>query len=76
MPGTLILFPVCSELLLIGSFENLPFMLRHTTDQITNINTIIANKSTKQLYARNGDFKIKLKDALNVTGNDLSRLMK
>lgn len=76
MKNTIVYFPVCSDLLLIGTFEALPKAHNYTANQVTDANSVIASYCTKQIYAQNGDFKINLKNARNVTGNDLPSLMK
>lgn len=71
LKGTIVLFPLCSDLLLMGSFDALPERLTHVPSQVVLTNTHLANYSTKQIYARDGSFLINLHHRMNVKGNDL-----
>ena len=71
LKGTTVLFPLCSNLLLMGAFEDLPEQMIHTPFQVAATNTHIANYSTKQIYARNGLFMIDLHNKSKVLGKDL-----
>lgn len=74
LKGTSILFPLSSDLLLIGAFENLPGRVEHDDSQVTVANTRIARHSTKQIYARDGLFRLHLKDQRDVKGEDLPKI--
>ncbi|ATG36683.1 hypothetical protein PhaeoP23_02573 [Phaeobacter piscinae] len=69
--GTLVTFPLSPELLLVGTFEELPEHLKHAPVQVTSVNTRTARYSTKQIYARDGSFLIDLHDRPEVRGEDL-----
>lgn len=71
---TTVFFPLCSEILLIGTFEDLPKEMTHAPYQVVAANTHIARYSTKQIYARDGSFMINLRDKENIRGEDLPRL--
>lgn len=68
---TIIFFPLCSELLLMGKFEASPKEMVHLPEQVVTTNTIIARHSTKQIYARDDTFVLNLKDRSNVRGSEL-----
>lgn len=73
LKGTMVLFPLCSDLLLVGAFEDLPEHVHYTLGQVVAANTLIARYSTKQIYARNGLFLINLRDVGDVKGEDLPK---
>ncbi len=73
MKGTIVIFPLSSELILIGQFESLPEQIIHSATQVTATNTHIARYSTKQVYARDGSFLINLLNRDNVRGEDLPK---
>ncbi len=74
LKGTMVFFPLCSEILLIGTFEDLPKEMTHAPYQAVAANTHIARYSTKQIYARDGSFMINLRDKENIRGEELPRL--
>ncbi len=74
--GTIVFFPLCSELLLMGTFEDLPKHLVHRPDQVVAVNTFIAQYATRQIYARDGSFLVNLRDRDNVRGEDLEKFWK
>lgn len=71
MGGTMLFFPLSSELSLIGTFESLPERMEYSSDQVRSANSLIANYSTRQIYARDGNFEIILKDGTVCAGRDL-----
>ncbi|GAB5433169.1 MAG: DUF4238 domain-containing protein [Epibacterium sp.] len=71
--GTLVTFPLSPELLLMGTFEELPEHLEHAPFQVLAVNSRTARYSTKQIYARDGSFMIDLPDRSKVRGEDLPR---
>ncbi|MXO49660.1 DUF4238 domain-containing protein [Erythrobacter vulgaris] len=71
--GTSLLFPLSSDALLLGTFEELPETLSHTDDQVTSVNTVIARNSRRQIYARNDQFRLNLRSEQNVRGADLPK---
>lgn len=73
LKGTMVFFPLCSDLLLVGTFEELPEQMAHAPYQVVAANTHIARYSTKQIYARDGSFLINLRDRENVRGEDLPK---
>ncbi|MCB5410524.1 DUF4238 domain-containing protein [Pseudogemmobacter sp. CC-YST710] len=73
--GTTVIFPLSPSVLLIGTFEGIPDKIDHSYEQVTKVNTHIANHSVKQIYARDDSFPIHLRDRLFVRGADLSRLV-
>lgn len=74
--GTIVLFPLCSDLLLIGTFEKIPEKIRHAPFQVVAVNTSIARYSTNQIYARDGSFRINLIGCENVKGEELPKFCK
>ncbi|WP_420586539.1 DUF4238 domain-containing protein [Ruegeria sp.] len=74
LKGTMVFFPLTSNLLLIGTYEDLPKQMTHEPFQVVATNTHIARYSTKQIYARDGSFLIDLHNRSNVRGEDLPRL--
>lgn len=73
LDGTMVLFPLCSDLLLVGMFEKMPDNMLYTPDQVVAANTLIARYSTKQIYARDGSFLINLRDHKKIRGDDLPK---
>lgn len=73
LPGTIVLFAMSPNLLLVGTFERLPYYFVHSPDQVTATNTSIARHSSKQIYARSGDFRLHLENTSDVLGRDLPR---
>lgn len=73
LKGTMVLFPLSSNLLLVGTFEELSEQMVHAPSQVVAANTNIARYSTKQIYARDGSFLINLPDRENVKGEDLPK---
>lgn len=72
--GTSLLFPLASDVLLIGAFEELPEILPHTEEQVTTVNTVIARNSRRQVYARDDQFRLNLRGERYVRGRDLPKL--
>lgn len=75
LKGTVVYFPLSPKLLLVGTFEDAPRNSYYTPMQVTLANTVIARKSNKQIYAKNGSFRLNLKDRNNVAGNQLSNII-
>lgn len=69
--NTMVSFALSPEVALIGIFEDAPKKLNYVEDQVTSLNTNIARLSQKQIYARDGNFRLYLRDGLNVLGSDL-----
>lgn len=74
--GTNITFPLSSDVLLIGMFEDLPERIEHREKQVTSVNTVIARNSRRQIYARSDEFRLHLRDTENVRGSELPRLFR
>lgn len=74
LKATMVFFPLCSDLMLVGTFEELPEKMNHAPYQVVATYTHIARYSTKQIYARDGSFLINLRDRENVKGEDLPKL--
>jgi hypothetical protein len=72
--GTNIIFPVSSDLVLIGSFEETPHRLEHTEAQVTSVNTVVARNSGRQIYARSDQFRLYLRGQSIAQGAELPRL--
>ncbi|MGV6889649.1 DUF4238 domain-containing protein [Rhodophyticola sp. SM2404] len=72
---TLITFPLSSDLLLLGTFENLPSVMNYDAFQVANANTHVARYSTKQIYARSSDFNVHMPTKFFASGSELSTLM-
>lgn len=72
---TLITFPLSSDLLLLGTFEDLPSEVTYDALQVANANTHIAKFSTKQIYARSGDFNVHMPAKSFASGSELPNLM-
>jgi len=73
--GTLIAFPLSTDLLLLGAFENLPKTMEYNAFKVADMNTHVARYSTNQIYSRTGDFRINMPGRDFVCGNDLPGLM-
>jgi len=71
LPETLVFFPMCSNLMLIGSFELLPEETIYRDDQVIAANTHIAKYSANQIYARDGGFKVNLQNDEIALGSEL-----
>jgi hypothetical protein len=71
---TSLVFPISSEVVLIGTFEDAPQRIVHDEAQVTSVNTIVARHSRRQIYARDGDFRLHLKHHRDVRGSDLPTL--
>lgn len=71
---TSLIFPISSDVLLIGTFENSPDHILHREAQVTSVNTVVARNSRRQIYARSDGFRLHLKDRQNVMGADLPQL--
>ena len=56
VPGTLVIFPLCNELALMGSFEGDEGTRDVTIEQVARINTIIALNAERQVYAHDSNF--------------------
>src|SRR5690606_33241214 len=56
LTGTTILFPVSSQLMLMGAFEGTPIEREVSAHQVANINGIIISFSKSQVYSCDGDF--------------------
>ena len=71
LQNTIVIFTLSPELALVGMFEEGPKELHYSPDQVTAINTAVAQQSQRQIYARDNNFLLDLKDRLNVRGADL-----
>lgn len=71
--GTNLYFPLSSNVLLIGSYEEVPDRLAHTEGQVTSANTIVARNSRRQIYAKSAEFRLNLRSRRDVRGEDLPR---
>jgi hypothetical protein len=74
LQNTMVVFSLSPELALVGLFEDLPERLDYSPDQVTAFNTSVARHSRNQIYARDHDFLLQLKDRANVKGADLPRV--
>lgn len=73
---TLITFPLSSDLLLLGTFEDLPPVMTYDALQVADANTHVAKYSTKQIYARSSAFNIHMPTKFFASGNELPKLMR
>lgn len=73
---TLITFPLSSDLLLLGAFEDLPPVMNYDALQVADANTHVARYSTKQIYALNSDFNVHMPTKFFASGNELPTLMR
>ena len=73
---TLITFPLSSDLLLLGTFEDLPPVMTYDALQVADANTHVARYSTKQIYARSSDFNVHMPTKFFASGNELPTLMR
>jgi hypothetical protein len=73
---TLITFPLSSDLLLLGTFEDLPPVMNYDALQVAEANTHVARYSTKQIYARSSDFNVHMPTKFFASGNELPTLMR
>jgi hypothetical protein len=71
LQNTIVTFPLSPELALVGLFEILPKLSNYSPDQVTAFNTTVARHSRNQIYAKDGNFLLHLKDRQNVRGSDL-----
>lgn len=71
--GTSLVFPLSSEVMMIGSFEEIAARLIHSEGQVTSVNTVVARNSRRQIYARDAEFRLNLRNHQNVRGSDLPR---
>lgn len=69
--GTIVAFPISPEVALIGTFEDLPESASYEARRVTAVNTMVARYSTKQIYARDGNFRVDLANRQDVLGSDL-----
>lgn len=74
MKGTAALFPLSSELLLIGAYDDLPSEISHTPEQVTAANTQIARHANTQIYARDEAFAINVGKGITIRGSSLANL--
>lgn len=72
LSGTVVIFPLCSSLLLFGTFELQPEHIEHNTSEVAELNTIIAHRCAKQLYARDSSFELFGSHGQKITGQDLA----
>lgn len=71
--GTRVVFPLSSEVALVGQFEDVPARIYHVDAQVTSVNTVIARNARRQIYAKTSDFRVNLRDQANIVGTDLPR---
>jgi hypothetical protein len=71
LPGTMVVFPLSSDLLLLGTFEDLAAETSYCADQVVAANTLIAHYAMKQIYARDGSFSLALRDGKHIRGDEL-----
>ena len=71
LQNTIVIFALSPELALIGLFSDQPERLNFFPEQVTALNTSIAQHSHNQIYARDGNFLLHLKARSNVRGSDL-----
>jgi hypothetical protein len=76
LQNTIVMFTLSPELALVGLFEDLPERSDYLPDQVTALNTAVARHSRNQIYARDGNFLLHLKDSSNVRGSDLPRVFR
>lgn len=74
LQNTVIRFTLSPELALVGLFEDIPERLDYLPDQVTAFNTAVARHSRNQIFARDHNFLLHLKDRANVNGSDLPRV--
>jgi hypothetical protein len=55
-PGTIVIFPLCNELAVLGSFEGDEGVRNLTTAQVAAVNGTIALHAERQVYARDDNF--------------------
>lgn len=71
LENTIVMFPLSSDLALIGMFREIPNRGWHERDQVAALNTSIAKQASKQLYARDGTFELHTRSEQFVKGSDL-----
>jgi Protein of unknown function (DUF4238) len=74
LQNTIVSFTLSPELALVGLFADLPERSNYFPDQVTALNTAVARHSRNQIYARDGNFMLHLKERSNVRGSDLPRV--
>lgn len=75
LQNTIVIFTLSPELALVGLFQDLPERSDYFPDQVTAINTVVARQSRSQIYARDGNFLLHLRDQKNIRGFDLPRML-
>jgi len=76
LPDTMVFFPLSPALSLIGIFEDRLESCEYSPSQVTTASTLVARYSNKQIYARNGNFRLNLRDREDIAGEDLVRYYK
>lgn len=71
---TIVTLPLSSQVMLMGTFEEMPSLIEYDAKRVTNANTHAARHSTKQIFARDGLFRLDLRDRTDVQGRDLPKL--
>lgn len=72
MDETQVFFPLTSRLALKGTFEDIPRELSYSPIQVAHANTHVARYCRKQIYARDGSFRLNLAGREDVAGDDLA----
>ena len=71
LQNTIVMFTLSPELALVGLFEDLPERSDYRPEQVVALNTAVARHSRNQIYARDGEFMLDLKDRQFVRGDEL-----
>lgn len=74
LQNTIVMFALSPELALVGLFGDIPEKADYFPDQVMALNTAVARHSRNQIYAKDGNFYLHLKDRSNVRGFDLPRV--
>lgn len=74
--GTSLYFPISSHVTLLGTFEPILEKEEYNPAQVAALNTVMARQSRNQIYARDGSFRMHLRDYRNVRGDEMSELLR
>ncbi len=73
LQNTIVILTLSPNLALVGLFADQPERSNYSHEQVTALNTDVAQHSRNQIYARDDNFLLHLKARSNVRGSDLPR---
>jgi hypothetical protein len=74
LQNTIVMFTLAPELALIGLFESQPDKLALRPEQVVALNTAVARHSEHQIYARDSNFMLRIKNDKLVRGGELTSI--